>query len=153
MTDISSTKTINAPKTVVWEVLSDFANIANWTSQVQTSYSIGDPVTGVGQGRHCDLSPAGAIDETITDYIPEQFLGISVHNVKKLPIASAVSTFTLEDAAGQATKVTMTSDPTFKGGPVGSLMKRLASGKLKSGLAELLGDLDVAAVAAAKARS
>ena len=61
---ISATRTIDAPKKAVWDVLVDFANIADWTDQVATSFSIGDPVTGVGQGRHCDLSPAGAIDET-----------------------------------------------------------------------------------------
>lgn len=153
MTAISATKTIDAPKSVVWEVLADFANIAKWTSQVETSYTIGDPITGVGQGRHCDLAPAGAIDETITEYVPEQRLGISVHNVQKLPIVKAMSSFSLEAAGENATKVTMTSDPTFKGGPIGSVLKRLASGKLRNGLAELLDDLAVASAAQAKTRS
>lgn len=151
MSVISATRTIDVPRKVVWDVLADFANIANWTSQVQKSYAIGEPVTGVGQGRHCDLAPAGAIDETITEYIPEHRLEIFVHNTKKLPIKSSLTAFVLESNGQEATTVTMTANPTFKGGPIGAVLKQLVKGKLRNGLAELLDDLAAAAGAKANA--
>ncbi len=153
MSSISATKTINAGASAVWDVLADFGNIADWTEQVQASHTIGDPITGVGQGRHCQLGGSAAIDETITEYVPERQLGISIHNTKKIPIKSSISSFTLNPTGPNTTEVTMTASPTFKGGPAGVVLKTAVKGKLRQGLADLLDDLAVASVKQAKAGS
>ena len=144
---LTAARTINAPKAAVWEVLADFGNVANWTSQVQTSYTTSDESTGLGATRHCDLAPLGQLEESIVDFIPEQRLGISIDSAKRLPIKSAISAFELREIDAETTEVTMTTDPKLKGGPIAPLLRKLAGGRLNKSQDALLADLAVAAEA------
>ncbi len=80
MTDrlITIEQQIAAPRADVWRVLADFPNIADWNSGVKVSRATSSATGGIGATRHCDLIPAGGLDETVTDWQDEQRLVISI---------------------------------------------------------------------------
>jgi hypothetical protein len=65
MRSISLSQDIQAPRSAVRVVLADFPNISDWNSGVKTSFSTSESAEGIGATRHCDLAPAGKLEETI----------------------------------------------------------------------------------------
>lgn len=104
MRSISATTTIAAPKSAVWAVLADFGNVADWNSGVIKSYTTSEADSGLGAQRHCDLAPAGEVEETVRKWEPETTLAVSIDSTKDMPFESALGTFTLEDR-GESTGV------------------------------------------------
>ena len=68
MREITVEKDVEAPVDAVWAVLADFPNIADWNGGVKKSFSTNDQTDGVGATRHCDLSPAGGLEETVVEW-------------------------------------------------------------------------------------
>lgn len=89
---------IAAPRADVWRVLADFPNIADWNSGVKVSRATSSATGGIGATRHCDLAPAGGLDETVTDWQDEQRLVISIDKATVVPIDHAQITFVLESS-------------------------------------------------------
>jgi len=106
MRSIKATTIIAAPRSAVWAVLTDFANVADWNSGVIKSYLTSEANSGLGAQRHCDLAPAGEAEETIRKWEPETTLVVSIDSTKEMPFESALETFTLEDNGG-STSLTM----------------------------------------------
>ncbi|NNC93415.1 MAG: hypothetical protein HKN80_13080 [Acidimicrobiia bacterium] len=99
---------VQAPRSAVWAVLADFPNIADWNS-------------GVGARRHCDLAPMGALEETISEWVPESRMVVRIDSAAKLPIKEGVVTFSLEERDGLTpTEVRYAYQPKF--GVLGSMM-------------------------------
>jgi uncharacterized protein YndB with AHSA1/START domain len=144
MREIIINRDIEAPRSAVWAVLADFPNIADWNSGVKVSRSTSDAGEGVGATRHCDLAPVGALEETITEWSPEDKLVISIDSAAKLPIKSGLVTFDL-DADGDTTRTTLTYEYEPKFGPIGSLSGPVIDRQLRKGFAGFLADLEAAA--------
>lgn len=141
----ATTRTIGATPDEVWQVLADFGTIAQWSRGVRTSELTGEAAQGTGATRHCELSPAGSLDETITAWEPERLLGISVDNIKVVPMKHVDTTFALRDNGDGSTDVTMTSVISPKGGPLAGLVGRRLQRGLPKAADALLSDLGRAA--------
>ena len=145
MRTIEVERDIDAPQSSVWAVLADFPNIASWNSGVKKSFSTSDTTQGVGAQRHCDLAPAGALEETFQVWEPDSRLEISIDSASGLPIRHGLAKFALE-ASGSGTRVTIAYCYEPKFGPLGQLMGRLVmDGQLTKGFTGFLKDLDRAA--------
>lgn len=145
MRTIEVEKNINAPQSKVWAVLADFPNIASWNTGVKNSLSTSEATEGVGAQRHCDLAPAGALEETIQVWEPERRLEISIDSAKGLPIQHGLATFGLEPSEA-GTRVTIAYSYQPKLGFIGQLMGRLVmDGQLTKGFRGFLADLEQAA--------
>lgn len=144
MREVQVDRDIDASRSAVWSVLADFPNIARWNSGVKTSVSTSAAASGVGATRHCDLAPAGGLEETIAEWVPEERMVISIDSTKKLPIKSGLVTFTLDEADGRTpTDVVYRYETKF--GPLGALMGPVLDKQLAKGFAGFLTDLEVAA--------
>ena len=142
--NISSTETINAPRSEVWALLSDFQNWHDWTSQIKTIKQTSEAAQGVGAGRHCQLAPAGRTDEEILEWVPEERLVISLFNVKVLPVKGSTTTFTLKAIDDTTTEVTMAPEVEPKGGFLAPFIGKRLQKRLPKASAGLLADLKVA---------
>lgn len=134
MPSISVSHTTDKSREDLWNVLTDFPNIADWASGVKVSTQTGAHPNGVGATRHCVVGGNGTLDETIQQVEDQRQMVISIDKTTKLPVRSAVSTFTIEDSP-QGRKISMDSEVELKG--IGKLMGPI----LKKGLAEGNGKL------------
>ena len=147
MHNVTVTKDIAAPQADVWAVLADFPNIADWNSGVKASHSTsGDQTEGVGAQRHCDLSPAGALEETIAAWEPPHRMVVSIDEAARIPIKRGEVTFTMNDGGG-STPTTLSYDFEAKGGPLAGLVAALMKRQLDRGFSGFLDDLETAAQA------
>ena len=148
---ISASKTVSADRDDLWAVLADFPNIADWSAGVKRSYATSSSDTGVGAQRHCDLSPAGALEETIQEFVPGERMVISIDKASVVPIKSSLTTFELRDAedGSGGTEVSVTAQTQPKGGPLSPIIARRMAKGLTKGLAGLIDELDTAARARA----
>ena len=144
MRTISVSRDIPASRAAVWGVLADFPNIADWNSGVKKSFSTSESVEGVGAQRHCDLAPAGKLEETVVGWQPEEQLVIRIDSAATLPIKTGEVTFSLvEDGDFTATSVDYDFETKF--GPIGSLMGPMIEKQLTKGFTGFLDDLEAAA--------
>ena len=142
---ITVTTVAKAPKSAVWDVLDDFANIANYTSQVKTSVSTGDLSTGLGAGRQCALAPFGTTQEEIIEYVPGEKMVVRLFDTKKLPVKGSVSTFSLREIDDSSTEITMSINADPKGGVLSGVVGWRLRKALPKGALSLIEDLARAA--------
>ncbi len=111
MRNIKIERTLAAPQSSVWAVLSDYPNISDWNDGVLNSYAIGDQIEGVGAQRQTELVPDGKMRmrETATEWVAEERMVIAIDQVEQQPVKAATMTFTLS-AGGETTPVTMSYD-------------------------------------------
>ena len=147
MRSIEATKIIAAPRSAVWAVLADFPNVADWNTDVKKSFSISEASSGVGARRHCDIAPAGELSETIRKWEPETMMAISIDSAKKMPINSALGTFTLQDH-GESTSVRLDFEYRPRFGPIGSVIGPLLDKRFAKSFDGYLTDLEAAVQAA-----
>jgi len=141
---LTLSKKLEATSDKVWAVLADFPNIAAWNSGVNKSYSTSDALSGVGARRHCDLSPMGALEETVVRWEEEKCLEISIDSAAKLPMAHGLATFTLS-GEGDSTDVSVEYSYQPKFGFLGQLMGSLVLDRqLTKGFTGFLQDLEKA---------
>ena len=122
-------KTIaKAPASVVWDILDDFENVADYTDQVKTSTLATENSTGVGAIRQCELAPFGSTNERIVDYVAGEKMVIELYDLSGMPIKGTLSTFTVKALGENETELAFSSEVTPKGGIAkGFLGKRLES--------------------------
>lgn len=136
--NISESVVINAPKDVVWEVLADFPNIADWTASLKSSVQTSEAFNGVGAERHCELVPFGSLDERIVEWVPGEKIVIDVYKTTKIPVKRSLTTFSLEAIDAGTTRATMAPEPEAKGGPMaGVIEKRIRKGLPKAAVSLL----------------
>ena len=142
MRTIEVKRHIEAPSSDVWAVLADFPNISSWNAGVKNSFSTSDATGGVGAQRHCDLSPMGALEETVKVWEPEARMEISIDSAEGLPIHAGLATFVLQSSeSGTDVSVVYSYQPKF--GFLGQLMGRLMlDSQLSKGFTDFLKDLD-----------
>lgn len=138
---ITVARHLDATPAAVWAILADFPNISGWNSGVKASHSTSDATEGVGATRHCDLTPVGALEETIRAWEPNRRLVVSIDQAARLPLRSATATFVIEpNGDGSDVSIEYAYRPQ---GPVGPVMDR----QLRKGFAGFLDDLERAAAA------
>jgi uncharacterized protein YndB with AHSA1/START domain len=142
MRTIEVERHIEAPRGNVWAVLADFPNIASWNAGVKKSFSTSDATLGVGAKRHCDLSPMGALEETVKVWEPEARMEISIDSAEGLPIRTGLAKFVLQPSeSGTHVSVVYSYQPKF--GFLGQLMGSLMlDSQLTKGFTGFLKDLD-----------
>lgn len=144
MPSIQVTRTSTKSPDALWEVIADFPNIANWNSGVKTSVSTSTDVAGVGATRHCELSPAGALDERILEWEEGRRVKIAVDKASKAPIKHATADFSITPVGEQ---VRLDVDYEFE--PKGGVAGKAAAPALKKAFARafsgLLAEWDEAA--------
>ena len=146
MRNITIERTVAAPRASVWAVLADYPNIADWNDGVQNSSAIGEAVEGVGAVRQVELTPSGAMRETVAEWVPEEKMVISIDQIEKMPVNDARMTFTLAER-GEGTSVTMSYDYDPKGGPFGFLVAAMLSRPMNKGFNGFIDSLERAAQA------
>jgi uncharacterized protein YndB with AHSA1/START domain len=118
---------INAPRDVVWSVLSDIGAIAQWNPGIKESYATSEQPDGPGATRFCDLGGKNYLNEEVVQWKYCEKLTMRVV-ASNMPFESADIHFTLEDEAGmtevEATKVTVAPEYQLKYGLAGQLMDR-----------------------------
>lgn len=144
---IGVSRILDAPRESVWAILADVGNISSWNSGVKTSYLTGNESEGVGATRHCDLSPAGALEETVVEWVENERMVVRVDSAKLLPIKTGMVTFSLLHGGEGKTKVDLTYDYQLKFGPLGSLINKPFASQLTAGFEGFLDDLGAAAIA------
>ena len=150
MRNIKIERTVAAPRANVWAVLADYPNIAEWNDGVQNSYAIGEAVDGVGAQRQCELTPSGAMRETVSEWVPEEKMVIAIDQIEKMPVKDATMTFTLADN-GETTPFTMSYDYDPKGGPLAFVVAAMLSRPMNKGFNGFIDGLEKAARARATA--
>jgi len=145
MRNVNVSRQIQSSASGVWDVLADFPNVADWNSGVKTSYATGESSGGVGATRHCDLSPAGALEETVREWEPSKKMVVSIDSASRLPIKKGLVTFDLTAQGDDLTTVTVDYDYETKWGLLGRAMGGLLDRQLTRGFDGFLTDLDTAA--------
>ncbi len=144
MPSLQVTRTSTKSPDALWEVIADFPNIANWNSGVKTSVATSTGTTGVGATRHCELSPAGALDERVLEWEEGRRVKIAVDKASKAPIKYATADFSITP---EGDHVRLDVDYQFE--PKGGVAGRAASPALKRAFAKafngLLAEWDEAA--------
>ena len=142
MRHVNLSKKIDAPRQVIWDILADFGNVADWNTGINKSHSTGDAANGVGATRYCDLGPGGALDETIREWEPNRRMAISIDAATKAPIKGALGTFVLTGDDNGPTEVALQFDYTPKGGPIGNIFGRVLDKQFTKGFHGYFEDLD-----------
>ena len=140
-------RTIVAERHEVWAVLADFGDIAAWNDGVKRSHLTGGIAQGVGARRHCDLAPIGGLEETVTEWLPNERMVVRIDEASKLPIKTGNVTFSLLHGGVGQTKVVVRYEFETKLGPVGRAMGPFLEGQLENGFRDFLTQLESAALA------
>lgn len=138
---------IVAERPEVWAVLADFGDIAAWNDGVRQSHLTGDIAQGVGARRHCDLAPIGGLEETVTEWLPNERMVVRIDETTKLPIKNGNVIFSLLHGGVGQTKVIVRYEFETKLGPIGRAAAPFIEGQLESGFEDFLTQLESAAIA------
>jgi uncharacterized membrane protein len=129
-TTIKRSIVINAPRAQVWQTIGhEFADVCKLSPGVLESKVTSQGGIGLGTTRNCKLSMMGAeLDERITDWREDEYLGIDIYQWRKLPmVRSMTASFALNDhgGSGEKTRLEMTIAYSVGMGPIGWLMNQL----------------------------
>ncbi len=138
------TQELSAPRSSVWAVLADYANVADWNPTIKKSHSTSDSAEGVGATRHCDLAPLGTTEERIVESVPGERMVVNVDQSTMAPFKTAQMTFALE-GRGEATSVTMSFDFEPRGGRFASKLGKKMEKRLSVKAVSVLAGLEKAA--------
>jgi len=78
MTTLHHEIKINAPVEKVWQVLADLEQVQYYNPLVARTRYISPNREGVGAARHCDFKPKGFSNERVTEWAPNQLLGMEI---------------------------------------------------------------------------
>ena len=145
MRKVKIERTLTVAQSSVWAVLADYPNIADWNEGLKKSYAIGDATEGVGAQRQTELIPAGAMRETVAEWVPEERMVIDIDEIEKMPVKQARMTFTL--SGGDTTVVTMSYDYEPKGGPLAFILGPILDRQMEKGFNGFIDYLEPAAQA------
>ena len=122
MSSLRGSVVIQAGKDKVWEVLADFAGVANWAQTITESAIVGDANQGVGAVRTCEHVKMGTLEETIVSWTEGEAYSYDVTAGLPFPMKALRNHWSVRNR-GALTEVTLLQDFSTKVGPVGSLME------------------------------
>lgn len=101
MASFKKSRTIDAPPTSVWAVLSDLGQIASWTDAVDHSCLTTEQRTGVGAQRRVQSGPATLL-ETMVSWVPDKELSYQLEGLPKA-VHEVTNCWTLEPGPNTGT--------------------------------------------------
>jgi len=78
MTKLHHEIKIDASPERVWKVLANLEEVQHYNPLVEKTNYISTNKVGVGAARYCDFKPKGFSKERVTDWIPNELLGMQV---------------------------------------------------------------------------
>ena len=147
MRNVKIERTLAVNRSSVWAVLADYPNIADWNHGLKNSYAVGDATEGVGAQRQTELVPAGAMRETVVEWVPEEKMAIAIDNIEKMPVKQARMTFTL--SGNETTVFGMNYEYEPKGGPLAFILGSILDRQMTKGFNGFIDYLEPAAQAEA----
>lgn len=147
-----TSKIIDAPKDIVWDVLDDYGNIANWSAGIEKSFTTGVSATGLGAERVCELGGKKKLQERITHYEPGEAMTINVFGVTGLPVKGSDTRFSVRANPDGTTEASIDAEMTPKmPGIVVKLMNGVIAGQVRKQFGGLLDELGTEAEQRARA--
>ncbi|WP_425390224.1 SRPBCC family protein [Ekhidna sp.] len=140
-TTITASRKINCPSSRVWEVLSDYGNIANFHPLVKRSYAT-NTIRGLGATRHCDLLPMGAMEEKITNWEDGRSFVSEVMGGKMLPPCHFMRGIVQLQPSEEGCEVHFTFSYALKFGLLGKFMNLFLKPQFEKGPPKYLYGLD-----------
>ena len=125
MTTIIREVQINALPEKVWDIVADFGGIYKYNPGVSSSHSTSATNGGVDATRHCDLLPAGSVEERITAWNEGRDYKIEITSGKGVPPFKTAVAHIEVQPQGSTTLVKMRFDYGIKFGFIGNLMDSL----------------------------
>jgi hypothetical protein len=124
---IEQTIEIDAPVDLVWEKISDLANVQNWTKAVNKSYFHTELKRGIGAGRTCDVPGFGTLVENVLEWDEGKSFRLSLEGLPFF-IKEASGGWRLEELGPNRTRGTAYIDMATRFWPIGALLERFALG-------------------------
>jgi hypothetical protein len=118
---------IDAPVDLVWENISDLANVQNWTKAVNKSYFHTEIKRGIGAGRTCEVEGFGTIVENVLDWDEGKSIRLSLEGLPFF-IKEASGGWRLEELGPNRTRGIAYIDMKTRFWPIGALLERFALG-------------------------
>lgn len=118
---------IDAPIGLVWDKISDLADIDTWTDTVNEAHYHTEIQRGVGAGRTCDVKGFGTLVENVLEWDEGTGFRLSLEGMPFF-IDEASGGWRLEDLAPGRTRATTFIDMKTRFWPLGAMMEKLALG-------------------------
>ncbi len=124
---IEHTIEIDAPIALVWDKISNLADIQNWTKTVNESHIHTEIDRGMGAGRTCDVKGFGKLVENVLEWDEGKSFRLSLEGLPFF-IANASGGWRLTELSPGRTQGTVVIDMKTKFWPLGALMEKFALG-------------------------
>lgn len=135
---------IDAPRDRVWSLLADFGGIERFHPGLRASRSTSARNEGIGASRHCELRPAGSVEERAVGWDEGRSLRVEIYAGRGTPpldFRRSRIRFELRDD-GAGTAVDAVLDYRLRYGPLGALLDRaVVRARLARSLELVLGGL------------
>jgi len=112
MVKITNQVQINAPKSKVWEIVSDFGNVSRWGPLVTQSATLSQNNKGLGAERSCEVLQLGRITEKVIGWDEGNSITI---DVKGVPGVYSLVNQSKLSGEGDQTVVTSETEVDIKG--------------------------------------
>jgi carbon monoxide dehydrogenase subunit G len=126
-------RTLNVPKSAVWEKVSDIGNVYIFNPMVERSALVGDQACGVGARRTCALGKGsgmkGHLEEEVIGWEEGESVTIRI-NSGPMPTKFMSIRFDLHEVAANRTGIRATVQYVMKGGLLGNLMGGIMMGPM-----------------------
>ena len=120
---IEHTIEINAPIDLVWEKISDLADIQNWLDAVNESHYHTEKERGIGAGRTCDVKGLGTLVENVLDWEEGKSFRLSLEGLPFF-IQEASGGWRLEEIGPNRTRGITSIDLKTRFWPLGALLEK-----------------------------
>ncbi|MBI4665186.1 MAG: SRPBCC family protein [Nitrospinae bacterium] len=122
MTEFKLEKLVDAPRSEVWQKLSDFGNVHVFHPMVEKSTLHSAVKCGVGAKRTCEFyNGQGHVDEEVTGWKEGESMTVAIRD-GSMPLKEGVVHFDLKDAGQGKTLLTLSVHFEMKGGIFGKIM-------------------------------
>ncbi len=118
---------INAPIELVWNKISNLADIQNWTTTVIESHYHTETQSGLGAGRTCDVKGFGTLVENVLAWEENKSFTLSLEGLPAF-IKEASGGWRLESVGDNKTCATVAIDMQTRFWPIGALMEKFLLG-------------------------
>lgn len=118
---------IDAPIELVWDKISNLADVQNWTKVVNESFYHTEIERGIGAGRTCDVEGFGELVENVLEWDEGKSIRLSIEGLPFF-IKEASGRWRLEELGPNRTRGTTSVDLKTRFWPLGALLERFALG-------------------------
>lgn len=124
---IEHTVEIDAPIDMVWNKISNLADIQNWTKAVKESHFHTETERGIGAGRTCDVPGFGTLVENVLEWDEGKSFRLSLEGLPFF-IKEASGGWRLEEVGPNRTRGITFIDLKTRFWPIGVLLEKFALG-------------------------